>query len=99
MEASTTDSPAANGTFLKELISFSYVLFLGTWTVLDTGIQVMFINKTTEYFNALQDCLDNGGRLFEPRNATDLDLVQEKALELGIVDFWIGVTDNFDDDK
>ncbi len=67
------------------------------WLTLEGGVQVAFNHERPQFYEAVQRCLDIGGRVFEPRTVERAELVIGKACDFGLCPIWIGITDAFDE--
>lgn len=68
------------------------------WTRLK-GKCFLFVNETLDYSGAYQNCIDEGGRLFEPKNQPANGLVAKVAGYELAGDYWIGITDQLNEGK
>ncbi len=64
------------------------------WITLDNGMEVLFVTEPKWLHAAIKNCVDLGGRLYEPRTNSDMELVSSTACnDYSLCSFWIGVSD------
>ncbi len=69
------------------------------WTpVLDGSLHIKVFPDSARSYDAAQTCMNEGGRLFEPRSQEEYQAVAQHVLDNHwIWDIWIGVTDIYEE--
>ncbi len=66
----------------------------GNWITLSSGIEIAVLPGFLSFYEAVQGCLNIGGRLFEPHSPGEMEQVSGPGCDIEMFcETWIGVTD------
>ncbi len=94
--STTSTTSVSTATEMEEALSTTP----SDWMTLEDGKEITFIKQIHNYYAAVQQCLNVGGRLYEPKDFEEMREVIFMGCISGIAcEVWIGVTDVFSEGK